>query len=323
MICRATLLPINKGDYSNRAAEELFNGFKPIVSLPFSRKEFFTEGPRHIKGMSISGVQQKLSLIINDKNEFEIVSVGGTFILKPSPESFPFAAENEHCAMALSRLAGISTAWSALVVFSDGEEAYITKRYDRKNGLKLHQEDLAQGFNIPAASKYSKSYEESLALVHAMSGGKLSAVRDLFNRVVFAYLIGNDDMHLKNISMIKSVNNRSQYYDSLTPNYDQLFSSSFENSSAVGFLALDLLKEENEAVYTEMYQKYGFYTGSDFLTLAKRAGLPEAASISVLNNYFTLKNELIEMINRSFMPDGMKKKAVSILRDRVRALRIF
>ena len=109
MICRSTLKPVTTGVYTGKAARELFGNNKPISSLPFSRQDFFLKGPEYITGMSISGVQQKLSLKINADNEFEMVSIDGEFILKPSPESFPFAAENEQCAMALSRIAGIET----------------------------------------------------------------------------------------------------------------------------------------------------------------------------------------------------------------------
>ncbi|OQY35509.1 MAG: hypothetical protein B6241_00995 [Spirochaetaceae bacterium 4572_59] len=198
----------------------------------------------------------------------------------------------------------------------------MTRRYDRENGKKIHQEDLAQGFNITASDKYSKSYEEALRLVSKMSGGKLSVVRDLFNRIVFSYLIGNDDMHLKNISLIRKEDNRTFYYDGLTPNYDQLFASSFDISSVIGFLALDLLEEEKHAEYTECYQKYGFYTAYDFTLLGKRAGLPQAAVQSVFKHYFSIEKEMQTMIERSFMPDIMKKRAVVILLDRFKALKI-
>ena len=322
MICRSTLEEIKEGTYTKKAAKELFGTRTAIDSLLFTRSDFFTEGPRYADGMSLSGVQQKLSLKINDKNQMEMTVTGGEYILKPSPEAFPYAAENEQCAMALSRMMGLPTAPSAIIPFADGEYAYITKRYDRVGDTKLQQEDLAQGFNIPSKEKYGKSYEEALKLAHSMSGGKLSVVRDLFNRIVFAYLIGNDDMHLKNISLIRYEGNKTPYYDGLTPDYDQLFASSFENSSKIGFLALDLLKEESEGIYTKAYEKYGFYTASDFLILGTRAGLPEAAIRTVFKRYFQNQAPAEELIGRSFMPSEMKEKAIFTLKDRLKALTI-
>ncbi len=322
-ICRADLTHIENGFYSAKAAKKLFGVTRYPETLPFTRSEFFREGPKFVKGLSISGVQQKLSLKLNALNQFEIVSTGGEFILKPSPESFPYAAENEQCAMAISRMLGIPTADSAVIPFADGELAYITKRYDRVKEIRLHQEDCAQGFGVPSAEKYSKSYEETLLLVRDMTGGKLSVVKDLMERIMFAYLIGNDDMHLKNISVIRLSENRTSSYDSLTPNYDQLFAMAFDNHSTIGFLALDLLREESEGIFSDSYQKLGFYSGNDFLTLGERVGLRRAVVISLIEKFKTKLPQILEIINRSFMPEPMKVRAASMVQDRLKALSYY
>lgn len=323
MICRLTLKNISEININKKDIKNFYDNNRPISKLTFSRSEFFTHGTKFSKGMSISGVQQKLSLIINRNNEFELVAKNGTYILKPSPESFPFAAENEQCAMSISRMLGIDTAYSLNIPFTDGEEAYITKRYDRVNGIKYHQEDLAQAFNLNSSDKYSKSYEEALILTKQMVGGKLFVVKELFNRIIFAYIIGNDDMHLKNISLIKSPNNKTLYYDGLCPNYDQLLVQSFPNPSIIGFLALDLLKEEDDGIFTDAYNKYGFYTGSDFYTLGERVGLRKIVIKNILENYFKNENNIIEIINNSFMPVDMKNKAIFVVKDRIKALKII
>lgn len=322
MICRSTLLPVEEGLYRANAAKELFSPFSPVSQLPFTRRDFFTEGPKYVEGMSISGVQQKLSLKIDKDNRFIIVNRDGTHILKPSPESYPFAAENEQCAMALSRMMGIPTAPSAIIPFADGEYAYITRRYDRTEVGKKHQEDLAQGFDIPKKDKYSKSYEEALLLSRKMSGGKLSVVRDLFNRILFAYIIGNDDMHLKNISLLKEVKNHTEFYDSLTPNYDQLFATSFEKKSAIGYLALDLLKEEQDGEFSDAYKIHGYYTSFDFYLLGQRTGLNSNVVRSLIKTFVDRENHMILMIKRSYMPDEMKHRAVNTVTGRLKALQI-
>lgn len=323
MICRLTLNKIKSGSFSKKAINDFFDGKNSIEKLNFSRSDFFTEAIKFAEGMSISGIQQKLPLIINDNNEFEIVTINGTYILKPSPELFPFAAENEQCAMSISRLVGIETALSANIRFSDGDEAYITKRYDRVNGDKLHQENLAQAFNLKSDDKYKKSYEEALILSREMSGGKLSVVKELYNRIVLAYIIGNDDMHLKNISLIKNTDNRTHYYDKLTSNYDQLLVQAFPNPPKIGFLALDLLKEENDGIFTEKYNKYGFYTGCDFYILGERAGLRRPVIKKIFDNYYDKENNIIEIIKNSFMPIEMKEKAISLVKNRIKALKIL
>lgn len=323
MICRLTLEKIETKTKITKIEKDFFGKYKPIYKLNFSRKDFFTKGIKFANGMSISGVQQKLSLIINSENEFEIVTVGGEYILKPSPESFPYAAENEQCAMALSRFLGIETALSTNIQFSDGEEAYITKRYDRNNGEKIHQEDLAQAFNIKSEDKYNKSYEEALILVREMCGGKLSVVKDLFNRIVFAYLIGNDDMHLKNISLIKYQDNKTPYYDGLTPNYDQLLVHAFPNPPIIGILALDLTKSEDDGTFSDTFNKYGFYTGSDFNLLGDLVGLRKPVINNILENIIDNKDGILDIINNSFMPNEMKLEARNLIIDRIKALSII
>ena len=322
MICQSTLKEIKSGYFSTQAIRDLFGGITPNSILPFSRSDFFTEGPQKSKGISISGVQQKLSLKLLSSGEFEIVSIGGEFIIKPSPESYPHAAENEHCSMVLSRTFGIETAQAGLVQFTDGEFVYITRRYDRDGDKKHHQEDLLQGFNLPSKDKYSKSYEEALELAYRMSGGKLSVVRDLFSRILFSYVIGNDDMHLKNMSLIRNYESKSHLYDSLTPNYDQLMTHAFENHSTLGVLAIDLLKQEIDGDFSDAYNKYGFYTASDFYILAEETGLRKTVVDKLFKKLFSLEDTFIEIVNRSFMPQDMKERSIALISDRIKAVKI-
>jgi len=146
--CRISLKPIKRNskfpNYIDSEFRKLFQSLRVNPVLSFTRKEFFRESPSKSKGMSISGVQQKLSLKINSNKELEITPIGGEYILKPSPESFPNASENEHCAMSTSRLLGIETASCGLISFADGELVYITKRFDRKGDVKIHQEDCSR-----------------------------------------------------------------------------------------------------------------------------------------------------------------------------------
>jgi serine/threonine-protein kinase HipA len=175
--CKISLIKLtgkqSKAGYQNSALKGLFGTTKVNPALPFSRSEFFQSGKRYAQGMSISGVQQKLSLKVNEKHELVVTAQGGEYLLKPSPEAYPYAAENEHAAMQVSRLMGIDTAQCALVSFAGGELAYLTKRFDRQgDGSKLHQEDLMQCFNLPSEDKYSKTYEEAGKLILEVTNGK-------------------------------------------------------------------------------------------------------------------------------------------------------
>jgi len=321
--CKISLKKVPKNakysDYTDTAFISLFDSTKVKPKLAFSRSEFKQDSVKYTKGMSISGVQQKLSLKINNQNELVPVTEKGEYILKPSPEEFPNAAENEHTAMITSQLLDIPTATCGLVSFSEGELAYITKRFDRlKNGEKQHQEDLVQGFEMKSDNKYDKSYEEAGKLIAEMTNGKQSVVLDFIFRVIHAYLIGNNDMHLKNISLQKRADNSSKFYDKLAPNYDCLYTEEFENVDNDGFLALDLLSGD----FSDHYLHYGFYTGHDFIELGNRLNIREISIKKFIRKIKSKEESLISTIKDSYMPEAMREKAIGIISDRMRVLLI-
>ncbi|MBU2453986.1 MAG: HipA domain-containing protein, partial [Proteobacteria bacterium] len=312
--CKISLKPLNKTSkyegYNNLPFKNLFQSLKVHPKLGFTRKDFFIESTVKSRGMSISGLQQKLSLKLNHKKELVITDTDGEYILKPSPEAFPNASENEHCAMLTSRLFNVEAAPCGLICFSDNEPAYITKRFDRHGGIKIHQEDLAQGFGMESEKKYSQSYEAAGKLVHKMTNGKAAVVFDFFRRVVHAFVTGNDDMHLKNLSLQKLPGNTGLYYDRMTQHYDCLFTQAFDHISRSDVLALDLLAEEKDDVYT----------GYDFKLLGEKLGLREKLISNFIHDIIQKETALVDLINHSFMPDCMKTKAVSIVEQRMKAL---
>ncbi len=324
--CRISLKPVKTNSkypgYLDSEFRKLFQSLRVNPVLSFTRKEFFRQSPIKSKGMSISGVQEKLSAKINSNRELEITATGGEYILKPSPETYPHASENEHCAMLTSKLLGIDTALCGLVSFSDGEPVYITKRFDRHDGDKIHQEDLVQGFGMKNEDKYSHSYETAGKLIHTMTNGKAAVVFDFFCRVVHAYIIGNDDMHLKNISLQKFPGNTGLYYDRMTPNYDCLFTTVFDAASDSDFLALDLLEEEKNGIFSKAYEQYGFYTGHDFKILGHKLGLLEKPVTTCINTMRKKGPLLIDLIQCSSMPEDMKEKAGVMVFERIKALGI-
>lgn len=331
--CKISLKPLNKNEaepgYKSTALKSLFDNAAVSPHLPFSRSEFFQSSRQYSQGMSISGVQQKLSLKENAQRQLEPTSEGGEYILKPSPEAYPHAAENEHTAMQLGKLLGINTAQCGLVDFAGGEFAYLTRRFDRTKGSgKLHQEDLMQCFNLPGENKYSKTYEEAGKLIHQVTGGKQAPVLDFVRRVIFAYLIGNDDLHLKNISVQRLPNNTSLYYDKLSPNYDCLFCDAFNvegSTSELGQLALGLLldPDDGDEAFTAAHDLYGYYTGYDFLELGMRLNLPSKPVQKFLDSLQVKESEIFELIQRSYMPKLMKNRALSLTKDRLKALGII
>ncbi|MFT5084971.1 MAG: serine/threonine-protein kinase HipA [Lentisphaeria bacterium] len=316
----------SKAGYHNGEFKMLFGSAKVNPCLPFSRAEFFQNSKQHILGMSISGVQQKLSLKENEKHELVATAQGGEYILKLSPEAYPNAAENEHAAMQVSRLMGIDTAQCGLVTFEGGERVCIVKRFDRQsNGDKLHQEDLMQCADLPSERKYDLTYEEAGKLVNDVTKGKQVAVLDFVRRVILAYVIGNNDLHLKNISVQRLPDNSSHYYDKLTPNYDCLFCDAFKrDEEGLGYLALGLLNDLGDGEYfTDMYNHYGYYTGYDFLELGRRLDLQERPIRTFIIKLLANKKKIIDVILHSYMPNDMKDRATKLVEARIQAMQIM
>jgi len=316
----------SKPGYDNTEFKALFGSTRVNPCLPFSRSEFFQSSKANTQGMSISGVQQKLSLREDHKHELVATAEGGEYILKPSPETYPHAAENEHAAMQVSRLMGIETAQCGLVTFNGGELVYITKRFDRlADGSKRHQEDLMQCFDLPSDDKYDKTYEEAGKLINKVTNGKQAVVLDFVRRVILAYVTGNDDLHLKNFSVQRLVGNTNHFYDKLTPNYDYLFCDAFRtDDKGMGLLALGLLhdQEDGDEYFTDMYNHYGYYTGYDFLELGRRLGLQEKPIRTFINKLNVNQKKITNLIDHSYMPDSMKTRTIKLVESRIQAMQV-
>lgn len=156
--------------------------------------------------MSVPGVQAKLSVHVergmNGADRMTLVGLDGNYILKLPSGMYPELPEAEHFAMMLARACGIETADFGLVRLANGELAYVTRRMDREDGVK-HMEDMCQLTERRTERKYFGSYEQIAKCI-----GKYSSVpgRDIavyFDELIFCYLIGNSDMHLKNFSLIR------------------------------------------------------------------------------------------------------------------------
>ncbi|NOQ30713.1 MAG: hypothetical protein GQ570_06285 [Helicobacteraceae bacterium] len=167
--------------------------------------------------MSISGVEDKISLDFNDSNILVPTSMNGKYILNPIPRAHDSAINlkdivaNEHLSMQLSsQIFKIPTALNALIEFSDGELAYITRRFDYALNTKekIDQEDFASIIGRTSDThgknyKYDSSYEDIAIHIKRLIAASIPAIEDYYIRVIFNYLIGNGDAHLKNFSITR------------------------------------------------------------------------------------------------------------------------
>lgn len=275
-----------------------------------------------LRRSSVSGVQEKVQLK-RTRNRFEIVDRGGDYILKPVPRQTAarLAAdipENEHLTMQIaSRIFRIRTAENELVTLADGEYAYLTKRFDRRDGQAIRQEDFCQlsgrseetnGGNY----KYDASYEELAGLIRRYCPSAAVENPKVFFIILFNYVFSNGDAHLKNFSLYQSP--QGDYI--LTPAYDLLNTAiHFPNEpSATG---LDFFADGH---FTSRYEDLGFYSSADFIELGRCFGVDEVAVKRALSVFGTSVSAVGEMVSASLLSAEAKALYLQRFHDRVKAI---
>lgn len=314
--------------YSNKGLKHLTGNTTTKTVLPFTRSKFVEVQPIYQKGMSISGYQPKLSLCIIN-NQFDVVKNRATYILKPSPEQFPMLAENEHAIMLVMQKLGFDIPPFGLVSFAKEcedeatEYAFIIKRYDRVTEQeKIHQEQLDGAMKID--DKYGKvddvqtiSYEQVCKFLIKNINSNLKFKQDLFLRVVYAYILGNNDLHLRNFGILVPEIGP----ETLAPIYDYVSTIPYFEGDA---LALPLLAiEENDTEVAPGFNtKYGTYIGYDFILFAKAIGLNDKMTLKLLQNATEKNVELVrDTIQNSYMREDHKEKVISCINIRILALK--
>ncbi|MFN3298901.1 MAG: type II toxin-antitoxin system HipA family toxin [Sediminibacterium sp.] len=300
--------------YSPTCLRNMFNNKKVSHILPYDAPqtnevdaEKFMENRKRI---SISGVQEKMSLLLN-KNNLRLTENGeqGTYILKPIPRDLKKVDQvpaNEHLTMQIaSKVFGINTAQNAMIFFKNGSPAYITKRFDVKNdGSKWGKEDFATlagrtKDNAGADFKYTYSYEAAAAIIRQYVPAWRVEIEKYFIIVVFNYLFLNGDAHLKNFSLLES--ETGDYL--LSPAYDLINTRLHVDDTD---FALDKgLFEDN---YQSETFKKTFHRGKqDFEEFAKRIGVSENR-IEKLLEPFLMKQKTVEtLVNSSFLNTPNKR----------------
>lgn len=257
------------------------------------------------RSIAVPGVQPKLSMSIDDDvkdNRLTIVgALGGRYIFKPPSKDYPEMPQNEHVTMKLAELFGIKTVPSSLIRMASKELAYITKRIDRTDDdQKIHMLDMFQ--ITEAFDKYKSSMEKIGKALDAYSANTLLDKIFFFEMTLFSFLTGNNDMHLKNFSMITS--------DSgwvLTPAYDLL------NVSIIN-------PEDKEELALTLSGKKSNFKRQDFVDLGFNLGMNEKQINSVFKRFKVQKIESLNWIKNSFLSDEMKIKYQELLLDRYKRL---
>ena len=189
-------------------------GTSELPTIEFNSEDVSQKAQELTGKLSISGVQPKLSMKMDKKKNTLIpVAKEGEYILKPQLTTFPNIPENEQCCMDIAAQFKIDVPLHCLIPLKDERLAYIVKRFDRKSGIKIHQEDFSQ---ILGLDKYTGSVEQIGRKLKEISAAPGYDTQLFFERVLFNFMIGNGDAHLKNYSIA--------YEDKdiirLTPAYD-------------------------------------------------------------------------------------------------------
>lgn len=274
------------------------------------------------KGLSISGVQLKYSMVLNG-NVLELTEKNGQYILKPIPPSrqllnIEALPENEHLTMQIAeQVFKIKTAANALVYFKEGDHAYITRRFDvKEDGSKYLQEDFAQLTNRTKAThgdayKYDGTYEEVGGLIKKYVAAAMPALESFFRVVVFNYVISNGDAHLKNFSLIQK---SSAEYE-LAPAYDLV--STIIHSPTETDTALDLYSGDMEDPY---YETYGCYGRPHFEELAARLGIVATRATKIIDSFIDKRDAIDDMVQQSFLKTDIKATYIKSVDDKLKRL---
>ena len=290
--CLYCYKPLNDGevDYHKSCARKIFES-TVIPVLPYTRDNI-KDLAREIvcASTTVTGVQAKLSLDIarggkNEPHRFTIVGLWGRFILKPQTDRFANLPENEDLTMHLAEAAEIRTVPHSLIRFADGELCYITRRIDRtKKGDKIAMEDMCQLSERLTEDKYKGSYERIAKLIRQYSSAPLLDVINFWEIVVFSWLTGNADMHLKNFSLYQPKENYM-----LTPAYDML-------STTI------VLPEDDEELALTMNGKKKKIKRGDFELAMRGSGMDNKSIINLFNKFAKALPKWHQMIDESFLP---------------------
>ena len=262
------------------------------------------------EGITIPGVQKKLSLHLScDMNvRLSIVDYPTGYILKPQTEEFKNMPEFEDLAMRLAEIMGIQTVPHALIKMND-EYAYITKRIDRNiTGEKIRlyaMEDFCQLDLRLTQDKYKGSYERCAKIIERYSCRKGLDMAELFMRLVFCFVAGNSDMHLKNFSLIETGEGTGTY--SLSPAYDLL---------PVNVI----MPEDKEQFALAMNGKKRNLHRKDFLVYADACGISRVSAEKMLDAVIEQRQKFVAMCEASLLPEHLKERFEKLIQERCDAI---
>jgi serine/threonine-protein kinase HipA len=309
--CLYCYQPIEEGNnFHEKCAKALFGiSYPPLIEYSLDQMDELAKKVVELS-VAVPGVQAKLSMSLvkatkekSDPRLTVIDALGGLFILKPPSERFPEMPENEHLTMRIAEAFGIRVVPSSLIRLASGELSYITKRIDRTNsGEKIHMIDMFQ--ITEAFDKYKSSMEKVGKAIRQYSDNTLLDLSYYFELSIFCFITGNNDMHLKNFSMIENSTGWT-----LAPSYDLL------NVSI-------LIPEDKEELALTLDGKKSKLKREHFIQLGEELGLNTKQIDGTFKRIEKNAPKAIEWINHSFLSTYMKNAYKDLLEKRFKRLGI-
>ncbi len=253
---------------------------------------------------TLTGVQPKISLHLNQhegSKRLTVVGLWGGYIFKPQTELYPHLPELEDVTMHLAEESKLAVVPHSLIRLRDGELGYITRRIDRKaDGKKIAMEDMCQLTERPTEYKYRSSHEQIAKAIRKFSSVPDLDVMQYYELVLFCYLTGNNDMHLKNFSIYQP--NAGEYR--LAPAYD-LLNVAIVNPKDTEELALTLNGKKRKL------------TRHDFETAMLSSGLNEKVVSNIFRKFLRIYPQWEATIRNSFLPADLQEAYWQLIQQRI------
>jgi serine/threonine-protein kinase HipA len=283
----------------------------PVLELDFELSEIEKLAKENVaQRVIVTGVQPKLSLGftgVEENNRLTIVgALNGKYILKPPFEMYPQIPEIEALSMLLAQACGIATVPFLLIPMKSGELAYLTRRIDRTvRNEKYAMEDACQFTGRLTEHKYLGSYEQIAKGIITFAQNPLLDVVKFYEYVIVSFLIGNNDMHLKNFSLIAFADNHYQ----LVPVYDMV---------AVKLL----IPEDPEELALNLNGKKRKLKRSDFNEAMAKAQIPEKAIENLWNRIENGIQNWQDIIGNCFLSDELKEVLLQLISTRAKQVNL-
>ena len=262
------------------------------------------------KGLTVPGVQKKMSLHLDNSGatpRLTLVNYPTGYILKPQTKEYPCLPEAEYLVMQMAEKAKIKTVPHAIIRIKaqDNALAYITKRIDRRDGKMLAMEDFCQLDGRLTEDKYKGSYERCAKIIRKYSSRAGLDITELFIRVVFSFIVGNSDMHLKNFSLIETDENSGSYI--LSDAYDMLPVNTINPA------------DTEQTALTLNGKKRNLHR-NDFLKFADACQIDRAVAGKIIDRMKGYESEFIRETEQSYLTDELKESLIALMKDRINSI---